>query len=265
VVLAFWRILAASFRQYSTYRVATVAGVFTNSVFGLIRASILLAAITTAGGELRGYDALQAATYVWLGQALLAPIEAFGTREVAERVHQGDVAVDLLRPLGFLRLQYAQKLGRSAFLLLARGVPPMLIGAILTGISLPTDPLSWLLGALAVLLAVTVSFLADMMVNLAAFWILQTRGLAVVYMAVMNLLSGFLIPIAWFPDWLIAVTRATPFPSMVQTPIDVLSGRLSPAEALPLVALQACWAAVLGLAAWGMLLRGIRSLEVQGG
>ncbi|PWH06694.1 ABC transporter permease [Brachybacterium endophyticum] len=264
-MLAFGRIVAASFRQYSTYRVATVAGVFTNSIFGLIRASILLAAISTAGGELRGYDALQAATYVWLGQALLAPIEAFGTREVAERVHEGDIAVDLLRPMGFLRLHYARKLGRSAFLLLARGIPPMLVGALLTGITLPTDPLSWLLGLLAVVLAITVAFLADLIVNLTAFWLVQTRGLTVVYTAVMNLLSGFLIPIAWFPDQLIALTRATPFPAMVQTPIDALSGRLTPLETLPQVGIQVAWAAVLTVGAWLLLRAGTRSLEVQGG
>src|SRR5699024_7179261 len=45
----------------------------------------------------------------------------------------------------------------------------------------------------------------------------------------------------WFPDWLLAIARATPFPSMIQTPIDTLSGRLSPAEALPLVGVQIGW------------------------
>lgn len=66
-MLAYRRIAAAAFRQYSTYRVATAAGVFTNTIFGFIRAFIMLAAIGSAGGELNGYDALQAATYVWLG------------------------------------------------------------------------------------------------------------------------------------------------------------------------------------------------------
>ena len=121
-MLAYRRIAAASFRQYSTYRMATAAGVFTNTIFGFIRASIMLAAIGTAGGELSGYDALQAATYVWLGQALLAPIEVFGTRELALRIRQGDVAIDLLRPVDLLGQLYAAKLGRSAYLLLARGV-----------------------------------------------------------------------------------------------------------------------------------------------
>ena len=193
---------------------ATAAGVFTNTVFGFIRASIMFAAIGTAGGELGGYTMLQAATYVWLGQALLAPIEAFGTREVSQRVHQGDIAVDLLRPTGFLGLHYAQKLGRSGFLMLGRGVPPLVVGALVTGLALPEDPLSYLLGALSLLLA---------------------------------------------------IARATPFPSMIQTPIDTLSGRVPPEEAAGLLAVQAGWVALLGLAAWAMLRAGTRSLEVQGG
>src|SRR5699024_2802943 len=123
-------VAAAAFRQYSTYRMATAAGVFTNVVFGFIRASILFAAIGGPGGELSGYTIAQAATYVWLGQPLLAPIEAFGTREVSQRVHQGDIAIDLLRPVSFLGLHYAQKLGRSGFLLLGRGIPPLLVGAV---------------------------------------------------------------------------------------------------------------------------------------
>ena len=264
-VLTYWSIAAAAFRQYSTYRLATAAGVFTNSVFGLIRASILFAAITTAGGELSGYTIAQAATYVWLGQALLAPIEAFGTREVSQRVHQGDVAIDLLRPISFLGLYYAQKLGRSSFLLLGRGIPPMLIGALLTGLALPEDPWSYPLGMLSLLLAITVAFLADMLVNLTAFWLLETRGLTVVYTALMNLLSGLLIPIVWFPDWLLAIARATPFPSMLQTPIDTLSGRIPPLVALPLLGVQLGWIALLALAASATLRAGVRSVEVQGG
>jgi ABC-2 type transport system permease protein len=110
-----------------------------------------------------------------------------------------------------------------------------------------------------------VVFFADIMVNLLAFWILETRGILTVYTGVMNLLSGFLIPIVWFPDWLLAIARATPFPSMVQTPIDTLSGRVPPMEALGDMAVQCGWVVVLGVAAWTMLRVGTRSLEVQGG
>ncbi|MBV9255191.1 MAG: ABC transporter permease, partial [Actinobacteria bacterium] len=32
----YWEVARRGFRRYATYRAATVAGVFTNSVFGLI-------------------------------------------------------------------------------------------------------------------------------------------------------------------------------------------------------------------------------------
>ncbi len=42
--------MAAGFRRYATYRKATLAGAFTNIVFGVIRVSILFAAADAAGG-----------------------------------------------------------------------------------------------------------------------------------------------------------------------------------------------------------------------
>ena len=41
---------AAEFRRFSTYRLAILAGVTTQSVFGFIRVGILFAAISSAGG-----------------------------------------------------------------------------------------------------------------------------------------------------------------------------------------------------------------------
>ena len=72
------QLAAAGFQRYSTYRMAIAAGVVTQSVFGFIRVSVMFAAVAAAGGELAGYDRQQASTYVWLGQALLAPVALFG-------------------------------------------------------------------------------------------------------------------------------------------------------------------------------------------
>ena len=49
------------FRRYSTYRQATVAGLFTNIVFGFLRCYVLLAVI---GRRAAGYDPRQIATYL---------------------------------------------------------------------------------------------------------------------------------------------------------------------------------------------------------
>ncbi|HEX4865360.1 MAG TPA: hypothetical protein VFV02_14920, partial [Acidimicrobiales bacterium] len=41
-VRTYLELAKAEFRRYSTYRAATLAGIFTNSVFGFIRLGVLL-------------------------------------------------------------------------------------------------------------------------------------------------------------------------------------------------------------------------------
>jgi hypothetical protein len=91
---AYWELAVTGYRRKAAYRGATFAGAFTNSVFGLIRGSVLLA-LMHARGTVGGYDAADALAYVWLGQGMIAVVELWGWVDVAERVASGDIAVDL--------------------------------------------------------------------------------------------------------------------------------------------------------------------------
>ena len=80
-------IATRAFRRYSTYRAATLSGIFTNSVFGIIY-SFAYIALWNENPTAGGYDAQDAVTYVWLGQALLMTIALWGggsTDDIAER------------------------------------------------------------------------------------------------------------------------------------------------------------------------------------
>ena len=140
---------AAEFRRYSTYRLAIFAGVVTQSVFGFIRVSVLFAAIGAAGGTLAGYDQRSASTYVWLGQALLAPVAIFGWTEIADRVSSGEIAVDFSRPVDLQLAWWTRDLGRAGFQLLSRGLPPLLIGALTIGFALPQSWTAYPLGLIS--------------------------------------------------------------------------------------------------------------------
>ncbi|MCW3157460.1 ABC transporter permease [Micropruina sonneratiae] len=259
---ALWELAAASFRRQLRYRVAIVATMVTNVVFGLVRASLLLAAVAGAGGMIAGYDALQASTYVWLGQCLVGVIPMWASSELAQRIKAGDIAVDLLRPVPPAGGWLAAELGRAASALLVRVAPMLALGAITTGLAIPGHAGDWLLGLLSVALAVTLAFQGWLLVNLAALWVLEVRGYLNLYMIVMNLLCGLFVPVSWFPDWLYAITLATPFPSMFQAPINVVLGTGSPWLAL---GVQLAWVAGLGLATQVVLRRGLTRMVVQGG
>src|SRR5438105_14101198 len=77
-----WEIARRGYRRYATYPWATVAGAFTNAIFGFMQAYILLAVFrhrTNVGG----YDARDAVTYVWLAQALIMTVYSFSWQDLA--------------------------------------------------------------------------------------------------------------------------------------------------------------------------------------
>ncbi len=259
---ALWELAASSFRRQLRYRVAIVATMVTNCVFGLVRASLLMAAVAGAGGQIAGYDALQASSYVWLGQCLVGVVPLWAVSEIAQRIKAGDVAVDLLRPVAPVAGWLAAEYGRAGSALLVRVVPMLTIGALTTGLVLPAHPAQWLLALVSLVLAVTLAFQGWLLVNLAALWVVEVRGYLNLYMIVMNLFCGLIVPVSWFPDWLLAISRATPFPSMFQTPIDLAMGVGSGVTAL---AVQAFWVVVLGGVAQLVLRRGLATVVIQGG
>jgi len=264
-VKTFGLLVRAGFRRHSAYRLALLAGMTTNSVFGIIRASILLAALASAGTSIAGYDAPTTIAFVWWGQALLGTVNLWGFTEVKDRVRTGDIAVDFLRPVNPQIAYLAGDLGRAGINLIGRGIPAVLIGALLFDMARPPSTLSWAAGAVSVLLAVVVAFAGNFVINLLAFWLVEIRGITLLWMITGGLLCGLYLPVPWFPDWLRTLAQWSPFPSMLQNPIDILAGRVVGADIASAVASQVFWVVTLLGLGQVVLRAGRRRLEVQGG
>ncbi|MFF1451620.1 ABC transporter permease [Streptomyces sp. NPDC058274] len=254
----------SGFWRHATYRMATAAGVFTNTVFGLIMAYVFIA-LWDVKPHLGGYDQAQALTYVWLGQALLMVVSVMGggfEDELIERIRTGDIAIDLYRPADLQLWWLAQDAGRALFHLLGRGVVPLVFGAVFFDLALPADALTWVAFLVAVALGVLVSFSIRYLVALAAFWLLDGAGVAQIAWIAGLFCSGMVLPLNVFPGVLGEVVRALPWASLIQAPVDVLLGTADP---LGTYARQAAWA--LALLAAGRLVQSVatRRVVVQGG
>ncbi|MFJ1974675.1 ABC transporter permease [Streptomyces sp. NPDC087903] len=257
-------VAAGAFRRYATYRVATAAGVFTNTVFGLILVYTYLA-LWDERPHLGGYDQSQAVTYVWLGQALFAALAIQGggfENELMERIRTGEIAIDLYRPADLQLWWLAADLGRSAFQLLGRGVIPFAFGAFFFPVALPDDPLVWLAFLVALLLGAVVSFAVRYLVALSGFWLLDGTGMLQLLMITGLFCSGMTLPLNVFPGGLGEVVRALPWSALLQLPADVLLGEADP---LRTFAFQAVWAVALLAAGRLVQAAATRRVVVQGG
>ncbi len=260
----YWEIAKRALSRQLTYRTATLAGLATNFYFGLLRAAVM-AALYGARAQVDGISLQAAITYTGLAQSLIAVISLLGWFEVMRSINKGEISSDLLRPIGYFKFWLAQDLGKAAAQLALRGIPLMLGYALFFDILLPQTLWHWLAVFLALGLAVLLSFSWRFLVNLVGFWVTDATSIGRVVYIFSWFLSGFLMPLRFFPDWFVRLCYLTPFPHTINTIVEIYLGVLTPGQMLRALLLQLAWFVGLTLACSWVLRRGIRHLVIQGG
>jgi ABC-2 type transport system permease protein len=257
-------LIRMAFQRQLTYRAATLAGLATNVFFGALRAYVLVA-LFGARENVAGYSLPAAITYTGLTQALIAYIAIWGWWDLIRSIKTGDVASDLSRPLDFYWYWCAQDIGRAAAQLLIRGLPMMLLYALVYPILFPPSAWHWLALSLSLILALLVSFGWRFLTSLAAFWMQDAIGVGRFAANLATFLSGFLMPIAFMPDFVINIMRLTPFPAMINTPITIYLGLVNGPDLAGALGEQLLWVLILIVTSRFVLNAGVKKLVIQGG
>jgi ABC-2 type transport system permease protein len=174
---------------------------------------LLAVAAASATGLPGGYTPQQLATYCWASQGLIGVVLLWGFTDLSDRIRTGDVVTDLLRPVHPVASYLATDFGRAAHACLTRFVVPLAVGAMFFDLYWPERPVTYPLFIVAVVLAVLVSFACRYLVNAAAYWILDVRGLLLVWNVATSCCAGLAFPLHFLPSELVwTLWIATPFP-----------------------------------------------------
>ena len=118
---------------------------------------------------------------------------------------------------------------------------------------------------LTLIMAGLVSFAWRFLVNLSAFWTPNALGIGRFAFGLSQFLSGFMLPLRFFPDWFNHLCALTPFPSMINTVVEVYLGVVKGPDMWLAILTQAGWFLGLALLAQLVMRLGIRTLVIQGG
>lgn len=252
-----------SFRRHSTYRAASAAGLFTNCVFGFLKAAISLA-LFRHRDDIGGFDAVDAVTFAWITQGFFAVIWS-GLWELGDRIKTGAVAIDLYRPADFQAWWLAQDLGRFGYQTLVRGIPPVLVGAAFYELRYPRSLGTWMAFLVSVGIAVMLAFGWWFTVQMSGFWLLDANGPVQVAHISLMFLSGFIVPLTFFPESVASLVRLLPPASMLQLPAEVFLGRHQGLDLVGVLGLQLAWATAFVVGGRILLRAADHKVVVQGG
>ncbi|MFG2514217.1 ABC transporter permease [Streptomyces sp. NPDC048584] len=246
-------------------RIAVTAFVIVTQVFLYV---LLWRALYGESGEtVVGLDMSQAITYSVLATLMgtgRVIMEGASQETAQSKIRDGSVVFWFVRPLSARRYCAWRGLGESlyatAWLLVG-----LTVGVACGLVALPPSPAAAAVTVLAYGLGQIVFYQIGLLVDLTSFWTITSFGVNRLAAFAQLLLSGGLIPLWFFPDWLRAVAVHLPFAATINMPVSLYTGRIPAAECWPYVAEQALWCVVLALLSRVMWQRAARRLLVLGG
>ncbi|MFO0582577.1 MAG: ABC-2 family transporter protein [Anaeromyxobacter sp.] len=185
--------------------------------------------------------------------------------EINFEIRQGTLSYRLLRPIHPLVGWAASNVGTMPMRWLI--TLPIVAGGVLAAgpEHFTHDPLLLAMFPVAVMGGWAITFLAMAVIGSFAFRIDNSTALFEIWLGLYMLLSGYLLPLEFFPGWLAGAASWLPFRYMLAFPVELAVGLLTRADALRLLGLQAAWIAGLGVAAAVSWRAGVRRFGAFGG
>lgn len=186
-------------------------------------------------------------------------------REIALEIKEGKVAIEMIRPYNYLGMKMMQGLGEGIFRILFFSVPGMVIVYFIFPIQFTTHPATWGYFFISILLSFIINTQINLLTGIATFFLFNNDGLIRAKRVVIDLFSGLILPISFFPVWAQSVMDYLPFKGISYIPSMIFTEGFKGNEILHGLMNQTLWALVLFIPIQLLWTTAKRQLIVQGG
>jgi ABC-2 type transport system permease protein len=207
------------------YRADMMTRILSSIVRFLIAAFLWLAVLQSSNGEVAGYNVQEILTYFLLMQVITGFIfsGAMSGFRMAQHIQSGDLSTRIIQPADFIKLTYSIDIGRGFFFFLLNVLIVGIIGFLFQDFFVFNfSPLLLAAGFIGILLAFTLNFCFVILIGMLAFWITSSTRLIFTFFAILQLLSGMLVPLEFFPERMQSILYMTPFPYICYGPVKIL-------------------------------------------
>ena len=246
------------------YRLRYYTGIVTYFIYVSVY-YFIWKAIFTHGDRIAGFDFSQILTYIAVGWIIRSFYFNNIDQDLATQVTEGTLVMNLIKPVNLQLMLTAQALGQAVFRMVLLTVPTAIVLLLVYPLRRPAGGTQFL----AFFLSVVFSFFIVAGINFAvgtlAIRLKSILGLLRAKFFLLDLFSGLLIPISFFPPVFQKLLAVLPFQYISYIPVLLYLGKINGLGIIRALAIQAFWA-LLMLALGGLMWRwSSRRITIQGG
>jgi len=263
----YFSFLRVAFLKMLAYRLRYYTGIFTYTLYAAVQYFIWKAVYENyaSGQAIHGYTLSEMVTYITIAWICRSLYFSNIDDEIDDLVRSGQISIYLIRPVNFQVMLFSHAAGESIFRLLCFSPFVAVSLYLFFPMQAPASPVAFLLFAWSNVVAFLILACINFLVGLCSFVFQNIDGLSRAKYMIIQLLSGLLIPLPFFPDSIRPIVELLPFKYITYVPMQCYLGKIAGSEAQLMICQQIVWLAVLwgaGYAAWSAA---VRKLCIQGG
>ena len=203
--------------------------------------------------------------YLVLAMTIFNMLSTWTVWMMSNEIRDGSIILTLIRPMEYRTYTFFNVLGGDAVTLFMLFLPTFVIVSLITNFAVPIGVnLLWFIPAL--IFARMISFYIDFFVGTVCLYTESTWGVDMAKEVLILLMSGAVIPLAFFPDWLRTIAEFLPFQAIYNIPLKILLGRATTLrELLTMLGVQLFWVAFLYIASGLFWRKSVKIITVNGG
>jgi ABC-2 type transport system permease protein len=222
-------------------------------------------AVYRSSPSIAGYNLAQMITYVSVGWMIRSFYWNTIDQEMAYEVIEGKIAMDFIKPVSIQWMWICRAMGESAFRLSLLTLPTAVVLALVFPIQGPASRENFLLFLVGALGSFFLMGAINFMIGTCAIPLKSILALIRAKYWLIELLSGLLIPISFFPPRAREIMAWLPFEHIAYTPLQIYLGKLDHTAALRALATQWFWILALLVLAHVWWERSARKITIHGG
>jgi len=251
-----------AFSREATYRVEVLTGIG-SLIFRVYLFRSLWTALYAQNAAPAGIPLHSMITYATVALLMSLVLEVDGTRAIRDKIRDGTIATDLMKPINLPLYFFSDGFGMTLFHAVTI-LPSLACALLLVHIDVPS-PETLLAFAMAFVLGYFVNFFLNFLMNSVAFWTLETFAVQLMVRWASDLLSGQILPLAFFPGILGEIVTRLPFAAIYSTPLQIYIGTLPRSAWANAFGAQLLWLAVFGACSYVVWRVAAQRVVVQGG
>lgn len=222
-------------------------------------------AVYGPGQAIVGYSLGQMLTYVSVGWILRSFYWNTIDQEMAYEVIDGKIAMDLIKPVSVPWMWISRAMGESAFRLGLLTLPVALVITFIFPMQAPASGWDFWMFLLSTLGSFFLMAAIGFLIGTCAIPLKSILALVRAKQWLIELLSGLLLPMSFFPKPIAIAMNWLPFEHIAYTPLQIYLGKLGHADVLRALAAEWFWVVALLALAHRWWNHSLRRLSIQGG